>query len=100
MRLEGEKRFPEWQSEYEAALLETDPQKLSELIHKAEAAIFNRLQALNTGSDGHIEHAALSDAAETLRRLQIEILGYPDWENSVERGSGCKDLRGRRSVQA
>ena len=88
MRLEGEKRFPVWQSEYEAALLETDPQKLPELIQKAETAIFNRIQVLRTSSDGHIEHAVLSDAIETLRRLQVEILGYPDWENSVRRSSG------------
>ena len=88
MRLEGKERFPEWQSEYEAALLETDPQKLPELIQKAEAAIFTRLQVLRTSSDGHIEHALLSDAIKTLRRLQVEILGYPDWEDSVKRSSG------------
>jgi hypothetical protein len=39
-------RFPDWQREYEAALLEVDPQKLAEWVKAAEAAIFLRRQAL------------------------------------------------------
>ena len=35
-------RFPDWQLEYEAALLEVDPQKLPDRVKAAETAIFLR----------------------------------------------------------
>ena len=37
--------FPDWQLEYQAALLEVDPQKLPDRVLAAEAAIFLRQQA-------------------------------------------------------
>jgi hypothetical protein len=37
--------YPEWQAEYQAALLERDPKTLFEWVTAAETAIFNRLQA-------------------------------------------------------
>jgi hypothetical protein len=39
--------YPEWQAEYQAALLELDPKTLFERITAAETAIFNRLQAMS-----------------------------------------------------
>jgi hypothetical protein len=33
-------KFPEWQNEFDAVLLEDDPRKLPELVLAAEAAIF------------------------------------------------------------
>ena len=33
-------KYPHWQREFEAALLEGDPQKLRQLVDAAEAAIF------------------------------------------------------------
>ena len=39
-------RYPHWQREFEAALLERDPQKLREHVDAAEAAMFQRSQAL------------------------------------------------------
>jgi hypothetical protein len=73
-------RFPEWQVAYQAALLEVDPQKLSERIKAAEAAIFLRQQALANSSDGHAERQAIEDAMHAIRFLQTEKLGYPDWK--------------------
>jgi hypothetical protein len=72
-------RFPDWQREFEAALLEGDPQKLSERVRAAEAAIFLRQQALVQSSDGHAEHQAMADAMRALRVIQTEKLDYPDW---------------------
>ena len=73
-------RFPNWQLEYQAALLEVDPQKLPERIKAAEAAIFLRQQALANTSGEHAERQAIEDAMHALRFLQTEKLGYPDWK--------------------
>ncbi|MGA8762615.1 MAG: hypothetical protein WB562_06970 [Candidatus Sulfotelmatobacter sp.] len=63
-------RFPDWQSEYESALLEVDPQKLPERVRAAEAAIFLRQQALVQSPDGHAEREAIEDAMRTLRVIK------------------------------
>ena len=39
--------YPEWQNEYQAALLELDRKKLLERVMAAETAIFNRIQAIS-----------------------------------------------------
>jgi hypothetical protein len=72
-------RFPRWQPEFEAALLETDLEQLPRRMEAAEAAIFLRLQELVNTSDSHPERQAISDAVRTLRILQTERLHYPDW---------------------
>jgi hypothetical protein len=72
-------KYPHWQREFEAALLEDDPQKLRQLVDAAEAAIFLRSQALVESPQGHAEQQAISDAIQTLRAIQREKLGYPDW---------------------
>ena len=78
MRSRDEITFPDWQPEYQAALFETDKQKRRESLYVAEIAIVNRLQALRSSTDGHIERAAIADAIGNLRRLQIEAMGYPE----------------------
>jgi hypothetical protein len=72
-------KFPHWQREFEAALLESNPQKLRQLVQAAEAAIFVRSQALAESADRRAEQQAISDAIRTLRAIQVEKLGYPDW---------------------
>ena len=74
-----ESRFPRWQRELEAAVVETDPVKLRRRIEAAEAAIFLRSQELVHSADGQAERQAISDAIRTLRMLQTEKLQYPDW---------------------
>ena len=39
-------KFPDWQPEFEAALLEADPQKLRERLEAAEVAMVLRSQQL------------------------------------------------------
>ena len=78
MHSKDEITFPDWQPEYQAALFETDQQKRRENLYIAEIAIVNRLQALRTSNNGHIERAAIADAIRNLRRLQIETMGYPE----------------------
>jgi hypothetical protein len=72
--------YPDWQNEYAAALVELDPEKLSERVEAAETAIFNRLQVLSKSSDHQAERQAVEDALAALRVLKRENLGFPDWE--------------------
>jgi hypothetical protein len=72
-------KYPHWQREFEAALLEGDPQTLRQRVDAAETAIFLRSQALVGNAQGHAEQQAISDAIRTLRAIQKEKLGYPDW---------------------
>ena len=72
-------QYPTWQREFEAALLEGDPQTLRQRVDAAEAAIFLRSQALAESAQGQSEQQAISDAIRTLRTIQTEKLAYPDW---------------------
>jgi hypothetical protein len=66
--------YPDWQNEYAAALLETNPQKLSELVEAAETAIYKRLQQLQN-SDHHSERQVIEDALQSLKVLKRSELG-------------------------
>ena len=72
-------KYPHWQREFEAALREGDPQSLRQRVDVAEAALFLRLQALVGNPEENEERQALTDAIETLRAIQREKLGYPEW---------------------
>lgn len=72
-------KYPYWQREFEAALREGDPKSLKQRVDAAEAALFLRLQALAGSTEGEVERQAISDAMGTLRAIQREKLGYPDW---------------------
>ncbi len=76
-------RHPAWQSQVEAAVNETDPEKLLNRVHTAEVAIFNRLQELAGGAPkGGVhqdERDSLAEAVERLRLLKRDRLGFPDW---------------------
>lgn len=69
--------YPEWQNEYQAALLELDPEKLSERIAAAEAAISKRLQAISQNSGHHAERQAIADALVGIRVLMKEKPEFP-----------------------
>jgi hypothetical protein len=73
-------RYPEWQQEYQVALLELEHEKLLERVAAAETAIFQRLQALSQSPDDQAERQAIEDALAGLRVLKREKLGFPDWE--------------------
>src|ERR1700686_907628 len=73
-------KYPHWQREFEAALLEGDPQTLRQRVDAEEATIFLRSQALVESAPGHGEQQAISDAIRTLRAIQREKLGYPNWD--------------------
>ncbi len=70
-------KYPEWQPEFEAAKLEGYQETLRERVDAAEAAIFLRSQS----SVGRAEKRAMAEAIQSLRVIQREKLGYPDWNN-------------------
>jgi hypothetical protein len=73
-------RYPTWQREYESALIECDPAKLFRRVAEAEAAIFNRLQALSESHDRQVERETIQDAITALRVIKRETLAFPDWD--------------------
>jgi hypothetical protein len=64
----------EWYRIYKAALLESDPGKLSTRIREAESAISIRLEGLAEESDCCHERELISDALFGLRALQKPLL--------------------------
>ena len=72
--------YPEWQNEYAAALLETNPQELSRRVEAAETAIYKRLQQISQDSDHYTERQSIEDALQSLRVLKRDELKLPDWE--------------------
>ena len=67
--------YPEWQNEYQVALLELDRKKLLERVKAAESAIFNRIQAISPTLA--VERQAIEDALANLRVIRRENLGLP-----------------------
>ena len=69
----------EWQKIFQETLVEVNPEKLKEKIAESEAAIFQRLRALQPGPDHVEELRALQDASNALLVLKREVLKFPDW---------------------
>ena len=67
--------YPEWQNEYQAALLELDRKKLLERVTAAETAIFNRIQGISPTHAA--ERQAIEDALANLRVIRRDNLGLP-----------------------
>ena len=72
-----EVEYPHWQREYHAALVEFEPTKLAVLVEAAEAAMFNRLQALAGTADGNSERQAIVDASQALLSIKEDLLEFP-----------------------
>lgn len=61
----------DWKELYQAALVETDPLKLSACIEEALVAVLDRLRDLDNFEDSSSEEQkTLEEALHTLRRLQ------------------------------
>jgi hypothetical protein len=66
--------YPDWQPQYQAAMLELDPSKLPDRILSAHQAISQRLQALSEDHFGSPEERnAIADALNGLLMLEREI---------------------------
>ena len=67
--------YPEWQKEFQAAILELNREKLADRVVMAERAISKRLQGLSQSSDRAGERQAIEDALSSLRLLKRTELG-------------------------
>ena len=66
-----------WHQLYEAATLETDPQKLTTLVEAVESALMKRQQEL-AGQQGHeSELQDIKAAGQRLLLIKTEKLGWP-----------------------
>jgi hypothetical protein len=69
-----------WRTFVADAMSETNPEKLRDKIAAAEAAVFDRLQALAANSTSQpAEVGELREASETLLALKTSVLKFPDW---------------------
>jgi len=66
-----------WKEPYLAALREPDKQKLIELVHATELAMYLRLQELAGSADGQEERNEIGVASENLLTLKTLLLGWP-----------------------
>ena len=73
-------RFPNWQREYESALLETDKSVLFKRVEVAEAAILARRDVLEHDSSSQTERVAMEDALANLRVLKRDQLHFGEGE--------------------
>jgi len=71
----SELKFPEWQTPYLEALVETDQWKLVERVDLAEMAILSRLEAIQSSSD-RAEKQAIEDALSGLSVLKTETVKF------------------------
>jgi hypothetical protein len=66
-----------WKEPYLAALREPDKEKLVELVHATELAMFLRQQELANSDDHHEERSETALACENLLTLKTHMLGWP-----------------------
>jgi hypothetical protein len=66
-----------WKQSFELATKESEPQKLKELIYRAEEALFHRYTELTGSSDHHEERRQMREATHALLEIKVNKLGYP-----------------------
>jgi hypothetical protein len=76
----SELKFPEWQTPYLQALVETDQRKLVGRVELAESAILMRLKTIQSGSD-RAEKQAIEDALSGLSVLKMETVKFKSSQN-------------------
>jgi len=62
----------DWRILCEAAVCETNPTVLKQLVHETEDALFRRLLELSK------ERCEIAEAADTLRKIKTERLDWPN----------------------
>jgi hypothetical protein len=66
-----------WKELYLQALLESDTEKLTELVQATEQAIVLRAQELLNSSDHHEERSEMAVAKASLLAIKVHKLGWP-----------------------
>jgi hypothetical protein len=71
---------PRWQKLYEAVTVETDREKLTDLINQVEEAMMRRTEELAHDANHSEERNAMVQASENLLVTKTEKLSYPPIE--------------------
>jgi hypothetical protein len=66
-----------WQELYQGALLESDKEKLTQLVMAVEEAMFLRAQELSDSKVDDKERTLMADATQKLLIIKTEKLGWP-----------------------
>ena len=66
-----EENLPEWKKLYRAALLETDANRLMDLILTPEREIYSRLRELSQNQDSSSKTSELQEIDDALRNLRV-----------------------------
>ncbi len=66
-----------WKELYLSALIESDKEKLTELVQTVEHAIASRTQELFNSSDHHEERGEMAAAHASLLSIKTHKLGWP-----------------------
>jgi hypothetical protein len=75
-----------WQKLYRDAMRENDTDVLTELVSKAEAAMFDRLQELASNPGGEEEKRAIQAACDDLLEIKTARLGWPRLRDKSREG--------------
>jgi hypothetical protein len=67
--------FPEWQAEYQDAIIETDPRAIRIRMAAAEALMRKRLREIAYDYGHDLERIAIADAIVALHLLKRETRG-------------------------
>jgi hypothetical protein len=68
---------PDWQRLYEAAAIETDPGRLSDLVAAVESALVNRQRQFGAQPGHETELQEIKAAGQKLLVIKTEKLGWP-----------------------
>ncbi|HZV86473.1 MAG TPA: hypothetical protein VFF95_02930 [Candidatus Binatus sp.] len=66
-----------WKEHFLHALLESDTEKLTELVQATEQALALRAQELLNSSDHHEERSQMTVAKASLLAIKVHKLGWP-----------------------
>jgi hypothetical protein len=69
-----------WQELYQAALVESDKEKLTQLVMAVEEAMFLRAQRLSDSKVDDAERTLMAEATKKLLILKTEKLGWPGFK--------------------
>jgi len=69
-----------WQELYQAALAESDKEKLAQLVMTVEEAMFVRAQGLSDSRVDDKERTLMAEATQKLLIIKTEKLGWPGFK--------------------
>jgi len=89
-----------WKELYQAALVQRDRTKLTELLAALEAAIVRRRKELSNSEGTHQEFADMVLAAQVILKIKTEQLGWPPVGSCVKRSKSFDVLDKLRRIES